>query len=353
MVDLRSNPYYLDEEGCKWVEDTISGMTDEEKVGQLFFQLTQSQEEDYLKELMEKYHLGGCRYNGAPGKTIQEQNRTLQKYAKIPIIIACNTEAGGDGACADGTPIGSEVKIAATDNEEYAYALGKMANEEAAAIGCNMAFAPVCDIVFNWENSEIINRAFGNDPERVAKMSAAYLRGAFLGSGFISDPKSDFHFEITVENAELAEGIRHLMTEKGITAKIMHRRNSYMIYLKNGDAILEFLAFTEAHRSALALEEARVVKSVRNDVNRMINAELANEQKATKAALEQLLVIRKVLENYDFNALPAALQDFMRLRIANPDVSLKELGERAEPKLSKSAINHRLRRLEALAKELG
>ncbi len=182
---------------------------------------------------------------------------------------------------------------------------------------------------------------------------AAYLRGAFLGSGFISDPKSDFHFEITVENAELAEGIRHLMTEKGITAKIMHRRNSYMIYLKNGDAILEFLAFTEAHRSALALEEARVVKSVRNDVNRMINAELANEQKATKAALEQLLVIRKVLENYDFNALPAALQDFMRLRIANPDVSLKELGERAEPKLSKSAINHRLRRLEALAKELG
>ncbi len=181
---------------------------------------------------------------------------------------------------------------------------------------------------------------------------AAYLRGAFLGSGFISDPKSDFHFEITVENAELAEGIRHLMTEKGITAKIMHRRNSYMIYLKNGDAILEFLAFTEAHRSALALEEARVVKSVRNDVNRMINAELANEQKATKAALEQLLVIRKVLENYDFNALPAALQDFMRLRIANPDVSLKELGERAEPKLSKSAINHRLRRLEALAKEL-
>lgn len=181
---------------------------------------------------------------------------------------------------------------------------------------------------------------------------AAYLRGAFLGSGFISDPKSDFHFEITVENAELAEGIQTLMAEKGITAKIMHRRNSYMIYLKSGDAILEFLAFTEAHRSALALEEARVVKSVRNDVNRMINAELANEQKATRAALGQLLVIREVLENYDFKALPTGLQDFIRLRIANPDVSLKELGERADPKLSKSAVNHRLRRLEALAEQL-
>lgn len=184
MVDLKTNPYYLDEEACSWVQTTIASMTDEEKVGQLFFQLTQSQEEDHLKELMEKYHLGGCRYNAAPGKVIQEQNRILQKYAKVPIIIACNTETGGDGACADGTPIGSEIKIGATDKEEYAYALGKMANEEAAALGCNMAFAPVCDIVYNWENTEVINRAFGSDPERVAKMSAAYLRGAHTIPGF-------------------------------------------------------------------------------------------------------------------------------------------------------------------------
>lgn len=184
MVDLKSNPYYLDGEACSWVQTTIASMTDEEKVGQLFFQLTQSQEEDHLKELMEKYHLGGCRYNAAPGKVIQEQNRILQKYAKVPIIIACNTESGGDGACADGTPIGSEIKIAATDKEEYAYALGKMANEEASSIGCNMAFAPVCDIVYNWENTEIINRAFGSDPARVAKMSAAYLRGAHTIPGF-------------------------------------------------------------------------------------------------------------------------------------------------------------------------
>ena len=184
MVDLKTNPYYLDGEACSWVQTTIASMTDEEKVGQLFFQLTQSQEEDHLKELMEKYHLGGCRYNAAPGKVIQEQNRILQKYAKVPIIIACNTESGGDGACADGTPIGSEIKIAATDREEYAYALGKMANEEASSIGCNMAFAPVCDIVYNWENTEIINRAFGSDPARVAKMSAAYLRGAHTIPGF-------------------------------------------------------------------------------------------------------------------------------------------------------------------------
>lgn len=183
-VDLKANPYYLSEEDCKWVKDSISEMSDEEKVGQLFFQLTQSFDEEYLKTLMEKYHLGGCRYNPAPGKDIQEQNRKLQKYAKIPLFIACNTEAGGDGACADGTMLGSGVKIGATDNEEYAYALGKMANEEAAAIGCNMAFAPVCDILYNWQNTEVVMRSFGNDPKRVAKMSSAYLNGAHQNPGF-------------------------------------------------------------------------------------------------------------------------------------------------------------------------
>ncbi len=184
MVDLKANPYFLSDEDCKWVEDTIAGMSDEEKVGQLFFQLTSSFEESHLRELMEKYHLGGCRYNPAPGAAVQEQNRKLQKYAKIPIFIACNTEAGGDGACADGTAIGAGVKIAATGKTEYAYELGRMANEEAAAIGCNMAFAPVADILYNWENTEVMTRAFGNDPDRVVAMSAAYLKGAHTIPGF-------------------------------------------------------------------------------------------------------------------------------------------------------------------------
>jgi len=184
MVDLKAKPYYLADEDIKWIEDTIAGMTDEEKVGQLFFQLTSSHDEEHLKTLMEKYHLGGCRYNPAPGVAIQEQNRKLQKYAKVPVFIACNTEMGGDGACADGTVIGSGIKIGATGNKEYAYQLGKMANEEAAAIGCNMAFAPVCDIAYNWQNTEIIGRAFGNDPVRVADMSVEYLKGAHTIDGF-------------------------------------------------------------------------------------------------------------------------------------------------------------------------
>lgn len=214
MVDLKAKPYYLSEEDCKWVEETIAGMSEEEKVGQLFFQLTQSHEEEHLKELMEKYHLGGCRYNPAPGKAVQEQNRKLQKYAKIPVFIACNTESGGDGACADGTFIGSGVKIGATAKEEYAYALGKMSNEEAASIGCNMAFAPVCDILYNWENTEVVTRSFGNDPDRVAKMSAAYLKGAHTIPGFACTAK---HFPGNGQDfrdAHLANNVNYFDVEQ-------------------------------------------------------------------------------------------------------------------------------------------
>ncbi|MBQ8685391.1 MAG: beta-hexosaminidase [Clostridia bacterium] len=184
MVDLKARPYYLSDEDIAWVERTIEGMTAEEKVGQLFFQLTAGVDEQYLKNLMEKYHLGGCRYNNMPAAAVQMQNAILQKYAKVPLFIACNTETGGNGACSDGTFIGGGIKIGATGKDEYAYALGKYSNEEAAAIGCNMAFAPVCDIHYNWENTEVVARAFGNDPDRVARMSKAYLDGAHTIDGF-------------------------------------------------------------------------------------------------------------------------------------------------------------------------
>lgn len=184
MIDLKARPYHLSDEDVRWVETTIAGMTDEEKVGQLFFQLTAGVDEAYLQNLMDKYHLGGCRYNNMPGAAVQMQNAILQKYAKVPLFIACNTETGGNGACSDGTYIGSGIKIGATDKVEYAHALGQFSNEEAAAIGCNMAFAPVCDIHYNWENTEVVARAFGNDPARVAEMSKAYLDGAHTIPGF-------------------------------------------------------------------------------------------------------------------------------------------------------------------------
>lgn len=192
-------------------------------------------------------------------------------------------------------------------------------------------------------------------PELVEKQccAAAYLRGAFLGSGFISNPRGDFHFEITVESESLAEGLVELMASKGINARVMQRRSSYMVYLKSGTAILEFLAFVGAHHSALSMENEWVIKSVRNDVNRITNAEIANQAKAANASVDQIFAIRKVVDAYGMENLPPALQEFIKLRVTNPDATLKELGEKANPPLSKSAVYHRVRRIEQMAKELG
>jgi len=214
MVDLKAKPYFLSDEDIAWVETTIAGMTAEEKVGQLFFQLTAGMDEAYLKELMEKYHLGGCRYNNMPGQYVQMQNRMLQNYAKIPLIIACNTENGGAGACSDGTYIGNGIKIGATGNVQYAHDLGRMSNEEAASIGCNMAFAPVCDIHSNWLNTEVVARAFGSDPDRVAEMSKAYLDGAHTIPGFACAAK---HFPGNGEDfrdAHIANNINSMTEEE-------------------------------------------------------------------------------------------------------------------------------------------
>ncbi len=193
----------------------------------------------------------------------------------------------------------------------------------------------------------------GVAPALVAKQccAAAYLRGAFLGSGFVSDPRGDFHFEITVESREMADDLVRIMDEKSIRARVMQRRSSYVVYIKSGEAILEFLAYAGAHQSALIMENARVVKSVRNDVNRQTNAEMANQKKAASASVDQIVAMRAVLEKYGLDKLPPALREIVRLRVMYPDATLKELGERANPPLSKSAVYHRIRRIEQMAKE--
>lgn len=189
MIDLKGKPYYLSDEDVAWVKKTIEEMTPEEKVGQLFFQLTASQDEEYLKELMEKYHLGGCRYNGMPGEKVLAQNKILQKYAKIPVFIACNPEKGGDGVCPDGTAVGAGIKVGATGKTEYAEAMGLVSGAQIAATGCNMAFAPVVDILYNHECEEVLARAFGRDPELVASMGKAYMDGLHKTPGVAATAK--------------------------------------------------------------------------------------------------------------------------------------------------------------------
>lgn len=177
MVDLKAKPFYLDDAGVKWVKDTINSMSLEQKIGQLFVNLCPTRSAEYLKRVYDNTKAGGVRYNPACGSDILEQNAVLQKNAKIPFLIACNAEGGGDGVCTDGTPAGFPVKIGATGSAKYAYELGKICGTEAEACGCNWIFSPIVDIHKNWRNPIISKRCFGNDAEKVLEFSREYLRG--------------------------------------------------------------------------------------------------------------------------------------------------------------------------------
>ena len=176
-VDLKAKPYYLSDEDIKWVTDTITGMTIEEKIGQLFVNMGASRTEEYLTGMLNNYHIGAVRYNPGTAEEVYDQNKILQENSKIPMLIAANTEAGGNGACTDGTEVGLEVKIGATKDAKWAYEMGRVSGVEASAIGCNWSFAPVVDISMNWRNPIISNRTFGSDPDQVLEMSLAYMKG--------------------------------------------------------------------------------------------------------------------------------------------------------------------------------
>lgn len=180
---------------------------------------------------------------------------------------------------------------------------------------------------------------------------AAYLRGAFMAGGFIADPRGDFHLEIAVTGDEFADDLIELLDDENITARVNRRRGSYAIYLKSFDDIARLLTVIGARRTAHAVDNVRVMKSVKNDVNRRVNAELANQARSTGAAADQLALIDAVEREVGLDNLPPALAAFCEARRAHPDLSLRDLGATMRPPMSKSALYHRVLRLEQLLKQ--
>ena len=198
---------------------------------------------------------------------------------------------------------------------------------------------------------DTLTLAYGIAPRLVRRdcCAVSYLRGAFLGGGFVADPHGDFHFELTAETGEMAEDLRGLMARFGMQAKVTQRRGLHAVYLKGAEPIVTFLALVGAHRALLRTEDVRILKSMRSDVNRLVNAETANLQKSAEAAIAQIEAIRVLKATRGLDTLPPALRELAALRLEHPEASLRELGELAEPPLSKSAVYHRIRRLEELA----
>lgn len=177
MVNLKAKPFNLDDEAIKWVEDTIASMTIEEKIGQLFVNLGITRDEEYLKNVVNNYHIGAARYNPGSAAEIHQQNVILQTNSKIPLFIASNLEGGGNGACGGGTEVGLPVKIGATNDPKYAYEMGRISGIEGAATGSNWTFAPLVDINLNWRNPIISSRCFSNEAEKVLANALGYFKG--------------------------------------------------------------------------------------------------------------------------------------------------------------------------------
>ncbi len=185
MINLKEKPFYLNEKQVAWVEQTIEGMTLEEKIGQLFTIMTYTPgvNEEKIKSETEAYHQGGLRWQRKNSQEAYQQNQLYQKYAKIPLLIAANCDTGGAECVPDGTYVSTAVQATAGQDPETAYHIGLVSAREAGSIGANWLFNPVCDIYQNWRNTIVNTRSFGSDPDQVLTMCRAYIRGV-RDSGF-------------------------------------------------------------------------------------------------------------------------------------------------------------------------
>lgn len=176
MIDLKTNPFYLNDEDIAWVASTIATMTDEEKIGQLFVPIGFSGDRDYLDHRLLRFQIGGVMYRSGAAAEMQATHRYLQEHSKIPLLVASNLESGGNGAAMEGTFYGRQMQVAATGNPDNAWRLGKVSSVEGRAVGVNYAFAPVVDIDMNWRNPITNNRTFGNDPDMVLACGRNYMK---------------------------------------------------------------------------------------------------------------------------------------------------------------------------------
>lgn len=180
----------------------------------------------------------------------------------------------------------------------------------------------------------------------------AYIRGAFIASGSMSDPDKSYHFEIVCGTLKQAEYLKNMINSFEMDAKIVKRKKSYVVYLKEGSQIVDILNIMEAHVALLELENVRIMKEMRNTVNRKVNCETANINKTVSASVRQMEDIIYIRDNIGFDKLPDGLKDVALTRLTYPDATLKELGGLLENPIGKSGVNHRLRKLSEIAEKL-
>ena len=180
----------------------------------------------------------------------------------------------------------------------------------------------------------------------------AFIRGAFLSSGSIRNPERGYHFEIVCSEEEKAEHLKEMICTFEIDAKIVMRKRSYVVYVKEGAQIVDMLAIMEANVALMNLENIRILKEMRNSINRQVNCETANINKTVEAAVKQIEDIQLVEKRVGFENLNKSLAEIAELRLQYPEATLKELGMMLNPQVGKSGVNHRLKKLSMMAEKL-
>ena len=180
----------------------------------------------------------------------------------------------------------------------------------------------------------------------------AFIRGAFLASGSISDPEKFYHLEMVASSQMKAEQLRDIVNTFAMEAKIVTRKKYFVVYLKEGNQIVDLLNIMEAYVSLMELENVRILKEMRNSINRQVNCETANIHKTVSAAVSQIEAIEYIRDTIGLDGLPEGLEEIARIRLEQPEATLKELGAALDPPVGKSGVNHRLRKLKTIADSL-
>ena len=180
----------------------------------------------------------------------------------------------------------------------------------------------------------------------------AFLRGAYLAIGSMSDPGKSYHLELVCVSEEQAIQVRNVIIGFDIDAKIVQRKKYYVVYLKEGSGIVDFLNLTEAYVSLMDFENLRILKEMRNSINRRVNCEAANITRTVNAASKQVEDIMLIRDTCGFKGLPDNLREMAEIRLEYPDAPLKELGQYLQPPVGKSGVNHRLRKLSEIAEKM-
>lgn len=195
----------------------------------------------------------------------------------------------------------------------------------------------------------------GIDSDSIANncCKRAYLRGAFLAGGSVNNPEgSSYHLEISSMYEEHCKALVDLANEFDLNARFIERKKGFVFYIKEGEKIIEFLNIIGAHQALFKFEDVRIMRDMRNSVNRIVNCETANLNKTIGAAVRQIDNIKLIEKELGLENLPDKLKEVAEIRLAHPDMNLKEVGELLQGKVSKSGVNHRLRKLDELAERI-